>query len=130
LFAVPLDHQLGPVASQVPAEIGAGEEFVDQLGTLVRLLAFEETAGSVQGRQSAREIKMDPANKFGIVTPGRKGNPVTGELFVDELIEPMRYLFRRMLGPTRECEEPGQGGDSKEAVHSSCPCLEGRARRV
>lgn len=117
-LAVALDEQFGPVAGEVLAILRAGQEFVDELGALVRLGAVEEGGDFVEKRQPAGEVEIDAALEFGVVA-GRGGSYLGClQLRINLLIDaPSNGLGIARLGASGQGQQPGsQKPCSQEAA--------------
>ncbi len=63
---VGVTEHIGPVIEEVAGIAVAGQQFVNQLGTLVRLLRIQEARGLRQRGNRSRDVEINPADEFSI----------------------------------------------------------------
>ena len=68
-------QDVGPDVEKVVHVALAGEEFVDQFGTFVRIVRFKEAQRFVVGRNPADGVEVDPAQKDFVIDDGWFLNP-------------------------------------------------------
>ena len=107
-----------PVVEHVAGVAIGGQQRVDQLCALLRIIRLFVSSGFLNGRDAARDVEIEPAHEH-IVTGGRIGLhaglfPAGGQELVDLLA--LRQHGRRE-SDSRECEA---GKEKAGGVHAPC----------
>jgi hypothetical protein len=91
-----------PDVGLVFAVVGIGEQFVDELGPLVRLAAVEKSRRLLGGRNVTGNVEVDATVELGVVA-ARRGSDLVGTLAaVDGFIDVSRQRTAVQLGAIGE----------------------------